>query len=144
MRYAHIRKYYWIFTAWGRQDYKWLQPVRWPGFVSQNTWIKCPRQMKSNQCYAPLVSTISILTLSRPGFFWFSGVGGGRNLPAANISKTIRCMPMKFSQVDGLVKLEYTLQFCCHGNKLWRHYDVIGQKKQFKKVFFQDYFSLFC
>ena len=84
--------------------------------------------MKSDQCYAPLASTISILTLSRPGFFWFSGVGGGRNLPAANISKTIRCMPMKFSQVDGLVKLEYTLQFCCHGNKLWRHYDVIGQK----------------
>ena len=35
------------------------------------------------------------------------GVGGGwmRNLPLANISKTIRCMPMKFSQVGRIVKL---------------------------------------
>ena len=41
-------------------------------------------------------------------FFGLPGVrggGGGRNLPGVNISKTIGGMPMKFSQVDGMVKL---------------------------------------
>ena len=45
-------------------------------------------------------------------------------------------------------KTEYMWHFCCHGNELWRHYDVIGQNnsdlKQFRKGFFKDYFLLFC
>ena len=32
-------------------------------------------------------------------------------MPAANISKTIRCMPMKFSQVDGMVELNVRYTF---------------------------------
>ena len=59
------------------------------------------------------------------------------HLLAANISKTIRCMPMKFSEVDGMVKLNILHTFV-----------VIGRQKldlkQFKNVFFQDYFLLFC
>ena len=39
------------------------------------------------------------------------GGGGGDDLPAVNISKTIRCMPMKFSQVDGMVKLNVCYTF---------------------------------
>ena len=43
-------------------------------------------------------------------------------MPAANISKTIRCMPMKFSQVDGMVKLNIRYTFVvmatsCDGQK---------------------------
>ena len=38
-------------------------------------------------------------------------VGGGGDLPAANISKTTRCTPIKFSQVFGMVKLNIRYTF---------------------------------
>ena len=51
------------------------------------------------------------VTLSRAGFLALLGLGVGDDLPTANISKTIRCMPMKFSQVDGMVKLNIRKAF---------------------------------
>ena len=67
------------------------------------------------------------------GFFlvflgWGLG-GGGRNRPAVNTS--IRCMAMKFSQVDGIV--EYTWHFCCDGNKFG--FEAV-QKRFFSGLFF--------
>ena len=46
-------------------------------------------------------------------FFLSSGVrgGGGGDFPAANISKTIRYVPIKFSQIDGTIKLNIRYTF---------------------------------
>ena len=43
------------------------------------------------------------------------------------------------------VKFEYTNMFCFHGNKFWRHYDVISSKHVgfWKGQLFKDYFWLF-
>ena len=48
------------------------------------------------------------------GFFFGGGgvvFGMWRYLPAANSPKTIRCIPIKFSQVDSLVKLNIRYTF---------------------------------
>ena len=64
------------------------------------------------------------------------GEGDGRNLLAANISKTITCMPMKFSQIDGVVEPNKRYTFFAKAT----YCDVITNSsnsdlKKFKKFF---------
>ena len=61
--------------------------------------------------------------------FFSSGVPGCTrgDLPAANISKTIKCVPMKFSQVDGTIKLNIRYSFAVMATNcdvIWRHQSV--------------------
>ena len=59
-------------------------------------------------------------------FFWGSRMSEG-DLPAANISKTIKCVPMRFSQVDGTIKLNIRYSFAVMATNfhvIWRHQSV--------------------
>ena len=66
------------------------------------------------------------LSLSGMGFFGLVGLGGGGGvLPLPNIRKCIRCMPMKISNVNCMVKLNIRYTFVV----MARNCDVICRQK---------------
>ena len=83
---------------------------------------------------------VMCLPLSRLGFFLSSGLG--RDLPAANTSKTVWCTAMKFSQVDGMVKLNIRYTFVVMATN--SDVIILIGFEAVQLIFFQDYFFLFC
>ena len=87
-------------------------------------------------------------------FLCLQGLGGGggvfgmwRYLPADNSPKTIRCIPIKFSQVESLIKLNIRYTFVDMTTKCDDTMtSSVVKKIEFEvveKSFFQDYFLLF-
>ena len=98
-------------------------------------------------CILHIYDALIGLTLSRLGFFCLLGLVVGVGGPAANISKSIKCMPMKLSPVDRMVKRNIPFTFVVKTRNCERIMTPSVRKipiRNISKKKFPNYFMLFC
>ena len=118
--------------------------------LTKLTFISCMKGLFSWNyfiCILHIYDALIGLTLSRLGFFCLLGLVVGVGGPAANISKSIKCMPMKLSPVDRMVKLNIPYTFVVKTRNCERIMTPSVRKipiRNISKKNFPNIFMLFC